>query len=142
MFTKYTRLATVAILSVLCLLTVADAQSAPSPRTAPRGINVGTLHPGNGAGLMTTNSPGTTEATVHPTFFIGWNYIHPQNCAAYYYNGYYFLVVYSVEGGYIYSTDTNWQQVFTPACQAGNWIAFYVYDSALDWNELYTYTYK
>ena len=127
MFTKFIRLAIAAVLCVLGLLTVANAQSAPPPQTMPRAINLEALHPGNRTELGTTNATGTTEGTIRPSFAIGWNYIHPQNCTTYYYGGYYFFVVYALEGGYVYTTDTNWQHTLAPACQTGNWVAFYMY---------------
>jgi hypothetical protein len=142
MFTKFIGLVIVAALCVLGIHTVADAQSPPSPRTAPRAINLEALHPGNRAELGTTNATGTTEATIHPDFVIGWNYIHPMNCQAYYYGGYYYFLVHALEGGYFYTTDIRWQNTLAPACQTGYWVAFHVYDAFNDWDQIYTYTYR
>jgi hypothetical protein len=138
MLTKLIRLVSIALLAVLGVLTVAEAQSKPQtmPPTVPRSIEVSTLRPGNHVGLS------TLDTGVHPNFVQGWNYVHPQNCASYYWNGAFYDVVNFQEGGYIYTSDVNFLTQLVGACQTGNWIAFYVYDPYGDWSETYTYTYR
>jgi hypothetical protein len=138
MFTKHNRLVSVVLLAVLGVLTVAEAQSKPQtmPPTVPRSIEVNTLRPGNHVGRS------MTDTRVLPDFSTGWNFVHPQNCVSYYYGGYFYIVVYFQEGGDIYTSDVNFQTALYGACQAGNWIAFYIYDGYGDWNETYTYTYQ
>jgi len=139
MFTKFTRLVVVAVLAVFGLLTVAEAQSKPQtmPPTMPRNIELSTLRPGNHSGHSMTDS-----SSIVPDFVVGWNYVHPSNCASYYYGGFFYDVVHFQEGGYIYTSDVNFLQQLVGACQTGNWLAFYVYDAFGDWNETWTYTYR
>ena len=139
MFTKFTKLVVVAVLAVFALLTVAEAQSKPQtrPPTMPRSIELSTLRPGNHSGRSMTDSSG-----IVPDFSVGWNYMHPQNCTSYYYNGVFYTVVYPREGGYIYTSDVNFLQQLAAACQTGNWLAIYFYDSFGDWDETDTYTYR
>src|SRR5271167_295454 len=136
MFRRVTKSALIAVLVILGLLTVAAAQNTPAPPTTPQTIKLDTLHPGSRAGLT------AADKGIRPDFFVGWNYVHPQNCASYYYAGIFYTFVYPLEGGYLETSDANFQRTFVAACQTGNWVAFYVYDLFGDYNEVYTYTFK
>jgi hypothetical protein len=108
---------------------------APSPSTKH-------LQAGNAAGFSTESLSLSTESDVAPALSTGWNYVHPQNCLVFNSGGYAYLYVYTKEGPYFYTTNSAFQAVIEPACQTGNWLAFYVYDSSNNWSEVYTYTYK
>jgi hypothetical protein len=127
---RLTRFGMIALLAVTALLTVAHAQSLPA---TPSATQLENLHAGNGAGL---SSDGFRQP-----WSIGWNYVHPQYCTVYYSGGYAYEVIY-VSGGYFWTTDDRFQQLIAPACQTGNWLAFYVYDGNNDWSQVWTYTYK
>jgi hypothetical protein len=133
MFRNFTILATIAVLAILALSTAAGAQNTPLP---PQTINLGTLSPGNRA------VPGTSHTSAPaPALVIGWNYVHAENCQSYYSLGTNYLIVYTLEGYYFSTNDSHYQALLSGACQTGNWIAFYIYDSAGDWNQIYTWTY-
>jgi hypothetical protein len=126
-----TRFGMIAVLAVTALLTVAHAQSLPpAPQT-----RIDNLHAGNGAGL-------SSDQGIRQDWSVGWNYVHPQNCTLYYSGGYAYLIVYPKEGGYFWTTASAFQALIDPACQTGNWLAFYVYDDSGDWSQVWTYTFK
>lgn len=53
------------------------------------------------------------------------------------------LYVYPVEGGVFATADPNFQNAIAPACQTGNWIAFFVTDATTGaWSQVFTYTFK
>jgi len=113
--------------------------AAPTPSTMH-------LQPGNGAGLSMEKSSAdsataTTDFTGNTYWPNGWNYIHPQNCEAYYSGGYYYYLIFAQGGGYFYTTDLAFQTLLSPACQTGNWLAFYVTDH-YSWSNVWTYNYK
>lgn len=128
---RLTRFGMIALLAVTALVTVAHAQSRPA---TPPATQLENLHPGNGAALSTDG--------IRPPLSIGWNYVHPQYCAVYYSGGYAYEIVYALEGGYFWTTAAAFQQVMAPACQTGNWLAFYVFDSDNDWSVVSTYEFK
>jgi hypothetical protein len=130
---RITRFGMIAVLVVTALLTAAHAQSLPP---APQTAKLDNLHTGNGAGLS------ADDGIRPPSSSVGWYYVHPKNCKLFYSGGYPYLYVYTVEGYYFYTTSSAFQAVIDPACQTGNWLAFYVYDGNYDWSEIYTYTYK
>jgi hypothetical protein len=129
-----------AMLVVVAVTIAAQAQNAPTkpknPPATPSGVALELLHPGNGAVV------GKLQAGIHQEFVTGWNFIHPENCNSFYYNGYFYVVVGALEGGVIWTTDPNAQIALAPACQTGNWLGFYVFDQNDDWSQLYTYTYR
>ncbi len=139
---RTTNILAVMVLSMMASL-MATAQTnlqklPPEPR-APRSDNVQT---GNGAELSADSSGMSTDAATVQALSVGWHYIHPQDCALWYSSGYPYLYVYAKEGGYFFTTNTVFQAVINPACQSGNWLAFYVYSTSGAWSEVYTYTYK
>jgi hypothetical protein len=134
-----TRFGMVAVLAATALLSVAHAQSIPTAQstpTAPRLPDLSNLQAGNGGSLSTENG-------IREPLPIGWNYIHAANCEVFYSGGSPYFYVWDTGGGtYFYTTDTNFKQLISPACQTGNFLAFYVYDSSNHWNYVYSYNYK
>jgi hypothetical protein len=130
-----TRFGMIAVLAVTALLTVAHAQSAQRTPPAPQTNRFDNLHPGNGADLV-------RDEGIRAPWSVGWNYVHAQYCTMYDIGGYTYLVVYPLEGGSFWTTSSKYQALIAPACQTGNWIAFYVYDNFNDWSQVWTYTYK
>ena len=130
-----TRFGMIAVLAVTALLTVAHAQSDQSTPPAPQTNRAANLHVGNGAGL-------STDEAIRAPWAVGWNYVHAAYCTTYYSGGYAYMFVYPKEGGYFWTTAPAFQQLIEPACQTGNWLAFYVYDTSNDWSQVWTYTYK
>jgi len=137
MFNKSIRSSMILLLVILGLLTVVAAQSRPPARVPDISSIVSKItHPGNGASL------DTAKTGPSPQYGLGWNYVHATNCLMLTISGNDYLVVYPEEGGYFYTTNTDYQNVIEPACQLNHWLAFYVIDSNLDWNEVYTYTFQ
>ena len=89
---------------------------------------------------MTGGGLNTTGANVGNKV-IGWNYEQIRYCEGFYSGSAFYLYVYPSQGGCWYTTDPNFQHVLEPECAAGHWVAFYVYNSAGNWNYLYTYYY-
>jgi hypothetical protein len=140
-----------AALALCCSVGVAAAQS-PGPVQSAGPVDpsvVQKLLPGHGTmanaaangapltgGGATLNAPGNT-----PT---GWNYFHVTNCEWYYDGTNNYIIVYPQEGGYWYYANNGYPyNIWTPACQTGNWTAVYVYNSSTGaFNYIYTYDYK
>ncbi len=141
MFNRLVRFTLLVSFALASLLTVAGAQiqskaAPPAPKenpiiTAPANMMGGKMVKGDSQGSITPDS-----------WTIGWNYFHIQNCTTYYWNGTYYLVMYFQEGPYAYTADTNFEPAIYPACQSGNWIAFYAYDYNGDWEQVWTYTFQ
>jgi len=133
MFNPFSRVTMVAVLAVISLITTADAQKAPqTPKVAKPPI---TLHPGNG-------SSGDGVDGGRTPYSYGWNYVHATNCYMYDQGGYTYLFLYPQEGGQFWTASAPYQNLITAACQTGNWLAFYVYDSNGEWDAVYTYSDK
>jgi hypothetical protein len=119
---------------------VATAQTAhQKPSADEPALSAKQLKPGNRAEL---SADGMSTAGITPAWSYGWNYIHPQYCEEYYSGGYHYLYVYPKEGGSFSTTDTSYQALIYPACQTGNYLGFYVYDSYNDWSRVRAYSYK
>jgi len=117
-----------------------DNQKLPAQAPDPSTIEVKS---GNGGGVSAAaGSNLSATSTLSSAWSVGWNYVHLSNCYLFYSGGYPYLYMYPKEGGYFYTTNTVFQQLIAPACQTGNWIAFYVYDSSNDWSAVWTYDYK
>jgi hypothetical protein len=114
---------------------VGQAQATKQPE-APA-VSTKQDKPGNGAGFS-VDSLGMSTNAIAPAFSSGWNSIHADHCEVY--DSY--LYVYDANGNYFYTTDDKFKHVIYPACQTGNYLNFYVYDSSNHWNRVYTYTYK
>lgn len=127
MFGKIARLALLAVLGMLSLIKVAGAQNMPTPPPTPPVKIRGSIH---------SNSSDRKPSTI------GWVYVHPNNCVIYYSGTTIYLGVYPVEGGFLYTASSQIQTLLEPACQTGNYVAFYFYDTLGHWNEVYTYTFK
>jgi hypothetical protein len=129
MYKAFHKLMMISVLAVVGLATTAVAQQKPqAPENRPSN-----LRPGNG--WNRGDSPSQPS-------YIGWNYFHVTNCDIYLSGGYTWLVVYPQEGGYFWTVYPTFQNLLQPACQTGNLIALYVYDSNNDWNQIYTYSYR
>jgi hypothetical protein len=133
MFNLFNRLTMIVVLATVGLATAASAQSKPQ---APRSARPLITRPGNGA------SANFTGDGPSPQWSIGWNVVHATNCLLFESSVVAVLVVYPKEGGYFYTTDPTFQSMIQPACQTGNWIAFNVYDSSGDWDQIYTFNYQ
>jgi len=120
----------------LALMATAQTTNQKLPAEAPA-PSTKHVQPGNRAGVGADSLSADAQALS-----IGWNYIHPKNCELYYSGGYPYLYVYATDGRYFYTTNTVFQALINPACQTGNWLAFYVYNYSSNWNDVYTYTYK
>ena len=120
------------VVAMLSLGVLAGAQNTPAMPSIP----LQKPQPGNHYVAL----PSHGESA--PSYGIGWNWSHPENCFMYYSGGSAFLYVYFLEGGSIYTNDKNYQNLLVPACQTGNWIAFHVTDYNGDWDQLLSYTYS
>lgn len=133
-FAKYTGLATAAFLASFGF---ALAQSAtPSSGSDATGPSAA-LEPMTAAKLTALTNGGQKPNVTNNTS-VGWYYVHATYCVAY--NGY--LTVYPQEGGYWTTNYTLFQNTLEPECALGNWVAFYVYDTAGDFDRIQTYSYK
>jgi hypothetical protein len=137
------RLSVIAVVVAgLGLVIAANAQSNPRPAPASKVVP---SRPGNGAGLPNADNGGilanASNGIVSP-FVIGWNYVHIQNCTTYVTNSAFYLYAYAAEGPYFYTAQSEFKDLLMPACQSGNWVGFYVIDTAGDWNQVWTYTYR
>jgi hypothetical protein len=72
----------------------------------------------------------------------GWNYFHITYCEALYSSGVWYLFIYPVEGGSWYTTDARFQGMLEPACQTGNWVGFYVFNTNGSYSNVRVYDYK
>lgn len=120
------------IITVLTLGVMSYAQSSSQPLPPPERPNLS--HVGNGYGDSLHDSAKPLA--------VGWNYYHIGNCTMYTNGGYDILIAYMTNGTYFYTYDSQFQNVMSPSCQSGNWIAIYVTDVYGDWNQVWTYTYK
>jgi hypothetical protein len=123
----YTVLATMAFLG---FLGVAEAQTAESePPTEPLQITP-ELHKALTKGGTVLNGASMSSAgdAVAPPV-AGWNYVHAANCQGYWDGTTIWLYVYAQEGGYWFTSSLSLQTTIAPACQTGNWLAFYVYNT-------------
>ncbi len=126
MFCKLAKWAMIPVLVLIVLLAVADAQSTPK---APPTTKIQIAH-GNTSRFTQQTTPG-------------WVNVHPENCQFYDSGvGTMVLVVYPLEGGYFATSVSQFQTLLEPACQTGNYVGFYVYDTSGDWDQLWTYTYR
>lgn len=128
----------VMLLSAMASL-MASAQATQNHPPQPQTAKPEVARAGNGAGTRTDGI--SVDASVSPDLATGWNYIHATNCELFYSGGYPYLYVYG-NGYYFWTTSSAFQTLIEPACQTGNWLAFYVYNSSGAWSEVYTYTYK
>jgi len=130
-------------LSAIASLTATAQTSQKLPATEARALSTKQVQidkAGNGAGFR-ADGVSTTEDTT-AAFHVGWNYIHPEFCEMYYSGNSPYLIIYAKEGGYFYTTDHVFHTLISPACQTGNWLAFYVYNTNNNWSNVWTYTYK
>ena len=133
-----------AMMAFLGFLGVAEAEVAESePPTEPLQI-APELHKAVTKGGTVLNGASMSAAgdAVAPPV-AGWNYVHATNCQGYWDGTTTWLYVFPQEGGFWYTANPYLQTTIAPACQTGNWIAFYVYNTSGNlWNYVYTYTYK
>lgn len=94
----------------------------------------------NGAGVSSTGT--LTSATGVTTATLGWNYVHATTCVAYFDGSITWLYIYPQEGGYWFTSHLSEQITIAPACQAGNWLAFYVVNGSGYWNQVLTFSYN
>ena len=122
-----------ALIASLCFLGTGYAQTpgaaaAVSPAAA-------------GASAANASTPITTNSGAE-AITAGWHYVHATNCLVTYDGVYSWLSVYPAEGGSVSTAFAPYQAVLAPACQSGNWIAFYVYNDSGNWNSLLTFNFK
>jgi hypothetical protein len=91
----------------------------------------------------------------HPNFSdagsIGWHYGHPRYCF-FDFNGDDTPVLYvffeertsytEKEGTHIQAFGSHNFILIAPACQSGNWLSYYTYDTYGHWNRVTTWPYK
>ena len=86
-------------------------------------------------------TPGTAPITT------GWNYLHAAYCLGYYDGTNTWLYLYGTDGS-AWWTQSNilinqpFLQMMELGCQTGNWIAFYVYNAAGNWNYTAAWPFK
>jgi len=139
---RSTNILAVMVLSMMASLMATaqtNLQNLPPEPPAPRSDN---FQVGNGAELSADSSGMSTDAATVQALSVGWHHIHPKNCGLYYSSGHPYLYIYGKEGVNFFTTNTVDQAVINPACQSGNWLAFYVYSTSGAWSEVYTFTYK
>lgn len=136
----YTVLAMIAFLG---FLGVAEAQVAESePPTEPLQITP-ELHKAvtkGGTVLNGVSMSSAGDAVAPPA--VGWNYGHATICQGYWDGTTTWLYVFPPEGGIYVTADPAFQRTIAPACQTGNWLAFYVYNTSGNWNYVQTYTHR
>ena len=126
----------IAVLAAVGLVAAAEAQKTSKPPSPPPKPPL-SLHPGNGS---SSNADPSAPGFSAP-YQTGWLYVHATNCYMYDSDGYTYVVVYPAEGGDFWTSSAPYQNLFLTACQTGNWIGLYIYDSNGDWSALYTYDY-
>jgi hypothetical protein len=133
MIAKYAGFTTLAFLGSfgLALAQSATPSTTDGPPAAPAPMSAATQNALTAGGKVAT---GAAISQAAP----GWYYVHATNCLGY--NGY--LYVYPSEGGDWYTNNTLFQNVLEPQCSLGNWVAFHVYNTSGNWDEVYTYNYK
>jgi len=127
------RLITISLFGLALMATAQTTKQRPADPPAPSTKQV----PKAAAGREITADVLSAEAAIQPQLSLGWNTIHPTRCEVY--SGY--LYVY-YSGGYFYTSNSVFQGLIYPACQTGNYLKFYVYDSSGHWNDVYAYPYK
>ena len=135
LFNRLTRLAIITVLAVIGLVSAAEAQKPSHAPQAPKQLP-SNLHPGNGSSTQETNDG------LSPQYAPGWNYVLATNCELYDSDGYTYLVLYPEQGGSFWTTSAPYQNLLLAACQTGNWVGLYIYDSYGDWSALYTYDHQ
>ena len=85
-----------------------------------------------------TKGGSSTSATgaVTSAIVAGWNYYHPVACT--YYPG--TLAMVTNDNSIWYITDVGAATTLAPACQSGNWVAFYV--SGNVWTQVFVWPTK
>ena len=132
-----------AIMALLGFFGVAEAQTAENePLTAPPQITP-ELHRAltNGGTVSNGASMSSAGDAVAPPV-LGWNYVHATNCLGYTDGTTTWLYVYPQEGGSWFTSNPSFQNTIAPACQTGNWLAFYQVNSRGAWNQVFTYTFR
>ena len=91
---------------------------------------------------ISSTAAGASEAAA-AAIVSGWNFVHAVNCQSYFDGTTTWLYVYTREGSTWITPNTLFQVLIAPACQTGNFIAFYIFDiSGGSWNQVLTYTFK
>jgi hypothetical protein len=83
-----------------------------------------------------------TADEVTPYVVPGWYYAHLAYCSVYFDGFTTWFYFFALEGGYLYTTHLASQNLLSPACQTGNKIAFYVFNTSGNWNQIYVYSFK
>jgi hypothetical protein len=97
----------------------------------------GTVSEGSGIDATQRRTGQTVTTQV-----IGWNNVHATTCLSYWDGTNYWLYVYPSEGGYWYTSTPSHQYAIAPACQTGNWLSFYVYNSTGNWDRVQMFPYR
>jgi hypothetical protein len=116
-------------LALIASLSLIGTPYAQTPQSAPSG--------GGGSSRSTANADAVATAVT-----VGWNYVHATNCLQLWDGTYNWLYVYPAEGGVRSTASPAAQTVLAPACQTGNWVAFYVYNTNGNWSYILTFPYK
>src|SRR5262245_38338219 len=94
----------------------------------------------NGASISSSAAAGSNAAVAGTV--TGWNVVHATTCHVFFDGAITWLYVYPLEGGIWFTANPLFQNMIAPACQTGNYIAFYVFDISGLWNQVLTYTFK
>jgi hypothetical protein len=129
-------------------LGMAAAQDTPSKQPTPPIEMTSEMHNAltqNGTvteGAVFSAPEARTGATAVPLAVFGWNYVHATTCLSYWDGTNYWLYVFPAEGGSWFTGTPTHQYTIAPACQTGNWLAFYIYNANGNWDRVQTYTYR
>jgi hypothetical protein len=96
--------------------------------------NGGTIKSGMGSTLGV--KPGANFTSI------GWHYFHATYCNVIFDGVNSWVYVYPQEGGFWFTSINYFVNAFLNQCVLGNFVAVYVYDTAGDYSQVYTYTYK
>jgi hypothetical protein len=96
----------------------------------------------NSAFLNVLTPVGRQDEASSPTTNVdtGWYYLHAGNCWTYFDGTLTWFYLFSLEGYSVFTANPMFQNSMSPACQTGNTIAFYVFNTRGNWNQVFTFT--
>jgi len=140
MISKFSLLAGFAGILSLPGVTFVQAQTTP---TVPNAITPEQHRIDTKGGVIHSGRGRASGNAIALSASFGWNYFHATNCDAYFDGTTNWVYVYPQEGGYWFTSNTNFENVFVNQCVLGYWVAIYVTDSATGYyDQIFTYDYK
>ncbi len=135
MIARFVGSAGLAVTLCVGLLVVANAQTSGAPGA---GSQTAAASPATAAGGGSAPSGGTAPVAV------GWYYARGVNCYFWTDSSGASLWVFDPVYGYYYTYSSPYMNMIAPACQTGNWMAFYIDNVGFagHWSYVYTYTFK